>query len=107
MTTASKTKSPKAPKAEKAKLTFTTVLDPPASVALEGIKGKSTIAKSTIAKIESGKGRAPAFLIGVDKNGGAVRFQVQSRAKGLEAIGYIVDSPFHAVPAGKAAKAAA
>jgi len=102
MTTASKTKSPKAPKAEKAKLTFTTVLDPPASVALEGIKSKSTIAK-----IESGKGRAPAFLIGVDKNGGAVRFQVQSRAKGLEAIGYIVDSPFHAVPAGKAAKAAA
>jgi hypothetical protein len=102
MTTASKTKSPKSPKAEKAKLTFTTVLDPPASVTLEGIKGKSTIAK-----IESGKGRAPAFLIGVDKDGGAVRFQVQSRAKGLEAINYIVDSPFHAVPAGKAAKAAA
>jgi hypothetical protein len=102
MTTASKTKSPKAPKAEKAKLTFTTVLDPAASVTLEGIKGKVQIDK-----IESGKGRAPAFLIGVDKNGGAVRFQVQSRAKGLEAIGYIVDSPFHAVPAGKAAKAAA
>ena len=102
MTTASKTKSPKAPKAEKAKLTFTTVLDPPASVTLEGIKGKSTIAK-----IESGKGRAPAFLIGVDKNGGAVRFQVKSRAVGLTEINYIVDSPFHAVPAGKAAKAAA
>ena len=90
-----KTPAPKA-KAALAPLRFTTIVDPPVAFDKDGVKGK-------IDKIDSGKGRAPAFLRGKNKAGTAIEYPVKSRAAGLSLLGYTIDTPNHAVPLASAA----
>lgn len=85
-----KTPAPKT-KASPAPLRFTTIVDPPVAFDKDGVKGK-------IDKIDSGKGRAAAFLRGKNKAGTPIEYQVKSRAVGLALIGYTIDTPNHAVP---------
>lgn len=85
-----------APKTASAPLRFTTIVDPPVAFDRDGVKGK-------IDKIDSGKGRAPAFLRGKNRAGNPIEFQVKSRAAGLSLIGYTIDTPNHAVPLASAA----
>lgn len=91
-----KTPAPKAKPAASAPLRFTTIVDPPVAFDKDGVKGK-------IDKIDSGKGRAAAFLRGKNKAGTPIEYQVKSRAEGLALIGYTIDTPNHAVPQASAA----
>ena len=61
-----------------------------------------------ITAIDSGKGRASAYLIGKDSKGETVRIETQSRATALAAIGYVYDGNGGGIPKDQAgAKTAA